>query len=278
MKQETESELGRMFAEAADAARKRSTGRSILALPVEAYLDTVRAGLRRGMPVVLAAMPQVDPDEYAAAWRVMAEIIKRHQPASREALEQCQVALARMDGAETLVSGVLSNDTEIIWDWAAERGLDMRWLYLASELAARPFLHRLKDAFAPHLDFQVWRERYCPVCGRRPNVGAIYGENSKRLHCPGCGTMWPTRRYQCGLCGQDDEGALNFLVVEEWPGWRIETCRRCRGYLKVIDYREPGVWSSDPDLFVEDARTLILDAVAEERGYRKPELGGGMFH
>lgn len=273
---EPTNELSALFVEAAEAARRLAPAPSHLQPPDPVNVQAVQDGLRRSQPVVLTAPPRVSPADFAAAWQRMAAVVERHRPEGAAAIGRCRSALIEgSQGAEGFVIAVLQHDTETLWDWAWARNLDPQWLYLVSELAARPFLKAFAAVWVDRLDVSRWRATRCPICGRSPNVGVIQGDNFKRLHCPGCSTQWPVRRYGCGWCGADDRGALHFFVVDQWPGWRVETCNRCRRYLKVIDYREPGTWSPDQDLLVEDARTLTLDVIAQEQGYGKPEARGG---
>lgn len=274
--QQQGDELVALFADAADAGRRLAPDPSLLTFPDPVNPEAVQKGLQQSRPVLVTAPPRVPAPSFVAAWQTMADVVERHRPEAAPSLHRCRSALeGASPGVEPLADAVLRHDLETLWEWASARELEPQWLYFVGELAARPFLHAFAAGWADRLDLNVWRAHRCPMCGRSPNVGIIQGDNFKRLHCPGCGTRWPARRYACSLCGEDDRGALHFLVTEAWPGWRIETCNRCRSYLKVIDYREPGTWSPDQDLFVEDARTLILDEIAREQGYGKPEGTGG---
>lgn len=269
-----------LFSEVAEAAQRLASDASQLELGTRPAPKDIKDALRRGLPLLKLATPKVRPDLFLKSWQTMADLVARHDPEATDDIARLSDALtAAGESVEELVSAVLRNNTEFIWDWAVARDVSPQWLYFIGEFAARPFLRAFAEDMAKDETFQEWTKRYCPVCGRRPNVGVIRSENLKSLHCPGCSTLWPTRRYECGLCGQaGEDGALHFLQVDQWPHWRIEICDRCKGYLKVIDYREMGAWKPGQDLFVEDARTLPLDAVAQEEGYTKPGLEGGVDH
>ncbi|HLN65409.1 MAG TPA: formate dehydrogenase accessory protein FdhE, partial [Symbiobacteriaceae bacterium] len=52
--------------------------------------------------------------------------------------------------------------------------------------------------------------------------------------------------------------------------WRVEVCEDCGGYIKTLDQRHGGHLAMPKvDLFLEDARTLTLNLLAEEEGYRR---------
>lgn len=276
----SQNETVLLFTEVAEAAQRLAPDPSQLELGSRPSQKEIRDALRRGLPLLKLAAPKIPPDLFLESWQAMADIVARHEPEAADDIARCGNALTAEDGVtEKLVAAVLWNNTEFIWDWAVAREVSPQWLYFISEFAARPFLRAFAENIGKDETYEQWTKRYCPVCGRRPNVGVIRGENLKSLHCPGCSTLWPTRRYDCGLCGQAaEDGALHFLQVDQWPHWRIEICDRCQGYLKVIDHREVGAWRPGQDLFVEDARTLPLDAVAQQEGYTKPSLEGGVDH
>jgi len=72
-------------------------------------------------------------------------------------------------------------------------------------------------------------------------------------------------------CGNEDHTALGCLAPEgREEKTPIETCERCKGYLKVISSFSP----APPEMLaVEDLATLHLDYIAQERGYtREPAV------
>lgn len=275
-----ETDLGAFFAAAATAGRELNPGLAAVLPLVAVAPAALQEGLSRGEPAVVLAPPYVPTGDFVAACRRMAVVIGRHQPAAAAgagAVADGMAAATEADVAD-LARAVVQGSSDLLWAWCEERQLPPEQLYMVTELAARPFLHAYARSLEGRFKPDRWRERYCPVCGRRPNVAFVDGENRKYLHCPGCATQWETRRFHCSLCGHDDRGSLHFLTVEEWPAWRIETCSKCQGYMKVMDQREPGAWSPDLDLFVADGQTLVLDMAAQQRGFRKPELSGGVGH
>jgi len=73
-------------------------------------------------------------------------------------------------------------------------------------------------------------------------------------------------RLACACCGTPDRQALGVLRLEDADARWIETCERCKGYIKTVDERKlPDGETVVP--VVEEAATLHLDLLAEREGY-----------
>lgn len=107
----------------------------------------------------------------------------------------------------------------------------------------------------------------CPLCGSPPAMGELVGEEGRMvLHCGTCGQSWPAARRQCSCCGNRDEASLEYFTAGEEPGYRVNVCRQCGGYLKVVDSRLAG---TDLPMDLEDLATLHLDLLAQREGFTK---------
>lgn len=117
----------------------------------------------------------------------------------------------------------------------------------------------------PHFD--DWQEGYCPLCGAVPAMGELTGEEGqKRLHCSICACSWEHTRLKCSYCGNQEHDSLEYFTAEGETGYRVDLCRKCSGYLKVVDSRELG---SDLPMDVEDLNTMHLDLLAQKEGFAK---------
>jgi FdhE protein len=77
---------------------------------------------------------------------------------------------------------------------------------------------------------------------------------------------YPADEILCVYCGNVDPYTLGFLRPRGYDSLRIDICKRCKHYLKVID------WESLKDKIppgFEDYLTLALDAKAIEEGYTR---------
>lgn len=115
-----------------------------------------------------------------------------------------------------------------------------------------------------------WGAGYCPVCAGWPTLIEMRGLERRRvLRCGRCATGWGRDVLHCAFCGERDhrrQGSL--LPDDEAELLRLEVCRACNGYVKVITTLRPKApWA----IALDDLRTLPLEWTALERGYRRPE-------
>jgi FdhE protein len=110
-----------------------------------------------------------------------------------------------------------------------------------------------------------WQEGLCPTCGGVPAMGEICGEEGRRrLHCGSCGTVWTFSRHACPFCGHREEREKEYFTAGDERGYRVDLCRACNCYLKVVDDREVG---HGLPLDIEDVTTLYLDILAQREGF-----------
>ena len=65
------------------------------------------------------------------------------------------------------------------------------------------------------------------------------------------------------LCGRGTHGRAN-----ETDPWWIETCEKCKRYIKVLDERRLAL-DEETIMLVADVATLHLDLLAEREGYKR---------
>ncbi len=117
-----------------------------------------------------------------------------------------------------------------------------------------------------------WEKGYCPLCGGLPAMGELQGEEGKlRLHCSSCDTAWDVARLRCTCCGNSESDTLEYFTAEEEPLYRVNVCRRCDSYLKVVDNRE---LERDLPMDLEDVNTLHLDLLAQREGFTRTKDEG----
>lgn len=121
-----------------------------------------------------------------------------------------------------------------------------------------------------HASIAGWKEGYCPICGGVPAMGELVGEEGqKRLHCSICATSWEVTRLKCSYCGNDETDSLEYFTAEGEPGYRVDICRKCSCYLKVVDSRELG---EGLPMDVEDLNSMHLDLLAQKEGFAKGKI------
>ena len=106
----------------------------------------------------------------------------------------------------------------------------------------------------------------CALCGSPAALALLAGEEGKRtLFCSLCGSSYGFKRLACPHCGNDETDALTYIRPSDSdPRW-IETCDKCKRYIKTIDARKlPAGRPFIP--VVEETATLHLDLLAEKEG------------
>ncbi len=138
------------------------------------------------------------------------------------------------------------------------------------ELVSWLFLQPYAEYLADHSD---WSPRNgtpltCPLCGSKPQVGALRpeGDGGKRsLVCSLCATEWHYGRIACAACGEEDPHRLAVYSSKEFDSMRVEACETCRRYIKTADLTKDG--HAVP--VVDELAMIPLDLWAAEHGYEK---------
>jgi FdhE protein len=140
-----------------------------------------------------------------------------------------------------------------------------------ADLAAFPLLQACGRRLAARRP--GWLEGYCPTCGAWPVLAEDLGvERERRLRCGRCGGDWDAQPLRCPFCGTHDHARLGALVPEQGGARRrIEICRVCTGYLKVLTRlgATPGA-----EVLVEDLASVDLDVAALAGGFLRPDGPG----
>jgi formate dehydrogenase maturation protein FdhE len=142
----------------------------------------------------------------------------------------------------------------------------------AQALLAWMFLQPYAEYLAEHANHPLFTgtPRICPLCGSKPQVGALRpeGDGGKRtLLCSLCATEWDFRRIVCAACGEEDVDKLAVYTAEEFKHVRVEACDTCRRYIKTVDLTKNG--NAIP--VVDELATIPLNLWAAEHGYEKVE-------
>lgn len=122
------------------------------------------------------------------------------------------------------------------------------------------------EAFAAARGDAGWARPTCPTCGALPVMARLVEKDAGRdrqLVCGCCATRWSWRRLGCPYCGNEAADRLALLELEGPAGLRLDVCESCKGYLKTY------TGSGEEALFLSDWPTLVLDAMAAERGYQR---------
>ncbi len=130
--------------------------------------------------------------------------------------------------------------------------------------ALKPFLTSHREAVVSLVNQELWRRRYCPVCGGSPDFAFLDRERGARwLVCSRCDAEWLFQRLECPYCGTQDQDALAHFADDKGL-YRLYVCERCRHYLKAIDLRQT---QAEVLLPLERLLTINIDTQAQQDGY-----------
>ena len=126
---------------------------------------------------------------------------------------------------------------------------------------------------------QEWRRFHCPTCGGSPALGetrkracgaeGITAAYQRLMHCPFCGSSWPVPTLDCPNCGSTKERDAKYFFTADEPEWRIDFCKGCQRYVKVID----GEKVSGPiHLGLELLTATHLDVIAQAKSLKPLEV------
>jgi FdhE protein len=122
---------------------------------------------------------------------------------------------------------------------------------------------------------RIWEHGTCPVCGGLPLIGRLKEkEGFKHLTCAFCHTEYRVPRISCPYCGEREQQNLLLFDSPDEPGFKVETCKSCKMYIKTADFRDLDRISLP--LF-DDLESLPMDVLAREEGYTRPTVSGWGF-
>ena len=222
---------------------------------------------RRGLPAFrneIVPIPQHLKDGLTALCGILSE-----GGAGDSALHIGRAVAAGDIDAGSLLSVSLARNHKAIRTSALHMGFSPDLLWLIGDLASAPLAHHLRSRLAAAgLDLTGWARGYCPCCGSWPVFIEVL-PGSRALRCSYCAASWELYARRCVYCGNAGEDFVEAAPDLADKSRRVELCRACGGYTKVIQGASP---TPAPLLAIEDLATMDLDQGAMARGYGRPEL------
>ena len=168
-----------------------------------------------------------------------------------------------------LLEAAIALDADRLDALAERMGEEAPRLAATMQLVAMPVLLACRARLAAEI-LRGWGRGYCPVCAAWPAFAEIRGlQRERRARCGRCACDWRFDVLQCPYCGEREHDLLAGLVVEgEEETRRVDTCKRCGGYLKALAML---MAVPDQQVPIVDLESVELDLVANERGFARPE-------
>jgi FdhE protein len=210
------------------------------------------------------------PFDSEAAETVLVHL-RDHIPESNHEFRKAYAALERAlqrhaDQKAAVWQSFLQHDWEPWEEWVETEGIDLSSLLYLARSCLRPSLEWVAEDLLRRFPLpDTWLKGYCPVCGSLPALLFLLGEGERKGYCSWCGSTWGLHRFQCPYCDNRHHESLGYFYTEAEPFYRVQYCRICKNYFKLIDTRER---LDFPYLPLEEWTTLHLDLLAQEAGWK----------
>jgi FdhE protein len=236
--------------------------------PVSMDEDLVRKKSTEGFPLADRGDLELDTATATILFGRLCEVLKQNHKVRKE-VEKIEEAVSRGElNLETLFKKTAEQGAEHAAGLAEKLNVKGEILFFLAENSLRPIFEAYADALKDRVDQERWWRSYCPICGSKPVMAELVGQERKRfLICSCCGYEWRFKRLQCPFCENEDRRKFKYFFTEEEDRtYRVETCQKCKKYIKTVDTEE-----LDEAFFpaVEDMGTLYLDVLAKKEGYER---------
>jgi len=219
-----------------------------------------------GFPLISPTDLAIDRETAVTFLMGIVSVLEQHSQEGDVELDRIAQALSsgQLD-PEMLLLAILERRRAPLDEAAVSCGVPAPLLEYVFEIPLKTALE-LTAAECSEADFADWHENLCPVCGARPAMAELSGEEGRRrLSCSTCFHTWSFKRIQCPSCGCEDAEKLSYFSAGDGPT-RVDTCRACSRYIKTRDSRKGG---SEVPLEVEDLLTMHLDLLASREGFER---------
>ena len=214
--------------------------------PEEVTAEQARECLRKGMSLVEGHDPGLEADSLGSLWAEMKAVFRQGNDVLREAVGQIDHA-EQEDGftPSTWLSEQRPDRSELLTDASRQIGIDESILTTLARAVTFPHWEAVARSWLPAGRLDEWKRFRCPTCGGMPGLVENRKERSSQegisaasrrvMHCLFCGSCWDVPALTCPACGSTKDGDAKYLFTAEEPELRIEFCKSCHHYIKVVD-------------------------------------------
>ena len=237
--------------------------------------DQVRACLSEGAPLVERYDPGIESDSLLALWAEMKQVFRRGNPVLREAVERIEKAEQEGDLLPaTWLMEQRPDRAELVRDAADKIGVDEGVLATLVRAVTFPHWQVVSESWLPSSGrLHEWKRARCPTCGGLPALVELCSGRSsgdanitpapqRFMHCAFCASRWIVPELQCPACDSTKSGDAKYFFTSEEPELRIDFCKSCNHYVKVVDANRI---SGGVHVGLESLTTAHLDQIAHEK-------------
>ncbi len=223
--------------------------------------------VQEGFPLLTGADLRVDKEKADDFLGRLSALLQEHGHQGKEELSRLREGIGQGGlQSEELLRSCLERDRRALEEGAGRVGVSPALLeYVLDTALSYALLRAREEGLEAKTD--AWQHGYCPLCGGLPSMGEIYNQDGmRRLHCATCATAWSFPRLRCAWCGNAEAESLEYFTAEGDASHRVDVCRKCSCYLKVLDNRAA---TEELPMDIEDVSTLHLDLLAQKEGFTR---------
>jgi FdhE protein len=242
--------------------REDQTG---ITVDLSAVNQSERTG--KAFPLISPAELSIERETVIIFLMGVISVLEQQGKEGDEALDRIAQALSsgQLD-PEPLLLAILERRRGPLDEAAISVDVSAPLLEYIFEIPLKTALERFAAGFSSNA-FDDWQENVCPICGARPGMAELTGEEGRRrLSCSACFYTWQFKRMKCSSCGCEDPEKLSYFTAGEGTATRVDTCRACSRYIKTRDSRKG---DDDVPLEVENLLTIHLDLLASREGFER---------
>jgi FdhE protein len=243
--------------------------------PVDIDKSLLEVKNQEGFPLVNRADLKMDIPSATTLFKGLCESLKQNDKISQD-IERITRAVdgGELDLAE-LFEKTAREDRDYMRLVSDRLALQGGLLFFLAQNSLQPIFEAYADKLKGYVDQEKWWRGYCPICGSKPVIAELIGaERKKFLVCSCCGYEWRFNRTRCPFCDNEQAQAFKFFYTEnEGKAYRVETCQKCKKYIKTVDTEE---LEDEMIPAVEDMGTLHLDILAKKEGYTREVPPSGL--
>jgi len=228
---------------------------------------------REGFPLLRGELLDVDSEKAVVFLGEMIDLLQKHGHQGTQELGILKKAFREAEkDLPGLFRACLDRDRRPLIEFAGNLDNQPALLEFVMSLALGYALQRCREEGLSAVT-EGWNHGHCPLCGGLPVMGELVEEEgNKKLQCGLCATSWGYTRLKCAHCGNTEHDTLEYFTAHGEPGYRVDICRKCSCYLKVVDTRQIG---QGLPLDIEDIATLHLDVLAQKEGFTQGKKNPG---
>lgn len=227
--------------------------------------EEIKRKLKKGKYLLEGVEINIDPRIFKNQISDMAEVVEAKSKFEGDLQQLVQAPELEQENIPALIQKLVLNDSAYLAEFAERTGIQKDIVFFLFQIVLSPFYQKYAEKLRPNINYSLWLNNPCPVCGHKPLAAKLRQEEGLRLlQCSLCQTQWWFLRLKCAFCGNTDHEKLQYLYVGEDRGRRVDVCDSCKKYIKTFDERVIG---REVIPHIEEIASVRLDFIAKKEGY-----------